>query len=225
MTPESFRKQSTRTLLKELQAERKSKTETQAARTRAIQPEPQILEKGEKMKAVIKLSVVLLLASVLQAQTATPKKKVSKPKPANADVQALKDAVAAQQEQIQALSQQLQQTNQQLQVTNQQFQQTQQTQQQAQQAAADAQQKANAVADSAAPKDAVDRLNSEYADVRTTLTNNALTEQDQQKRFSGLEETLGRFGWPGDMRVRGEGCLQKFMEDVESVPSVKNLSL
>src|SRR6266852_8326675 len=139
MTPESFRKQSTRKLLKQLQAERKSKTETQAARTRAIQTEPQILEKGEKMKAVIKLSVVLLLASVLHAQTATPKKKVSKSKPVNADVQALKDAVAAQQEQIQALSQQLQQTNQQLQVTNQQFQ---QTQQQLQQAAADAQQKA-----------------------------------------------------------------------------------
>jgi len=162
------------------------------------------------MKAVIKLSVVLLLASVLQAQTATPKKKVSKPKPVNADVQALKDAVAAQQEQIQALSQQLQQTNQQLQVTNQQFQQTQQQLQQAQQAAADAQQKANAVADSAAQKDAVDKLNSEYADVRTTLTNNALTEQEQQKRFSGLEDTLGRFRWTGDVRVRGESYFQKY---------------
>src|SRR6266436_1416846 len=162
------------------------------------------------MKAVIKLSVVLLLAAVLQAQTATPKKKVSKPKPVNADVQALKDAVAAQQEQIQALSQQLQQTNQQLQVTNQQFQQTQQQLQQAQQAAADAQQKANAVADSAAQKDAVDKLNSEFADVRTTLTNNALTEQEQQKRFSGLEETLGRFRWTGDMRVRGESFFQKY---------------
>src|SRR6266852_3505373 len=162
------------------------------------------------MKAVIKLSVVLLLASVLHAQTATPKKKVSKPKPVNADVQALKDAVAAQQEQIQALSQQLQQTNQQLQVTNQQFQQTQQQLQQAQQAAADAQQKANAVADSSAPKDAVDKLNSEYADVRTTLTNNALTEQEQQKRFSGLEDVLGRFRWNGDVRVRGESYFQKY---------------
>jgi len=162
------------------------------------------------MKAVIKLSVVLLLASALLAQTATPKKKVSKPKPVNADVQALKDAVAAQQEQIQALSQQLQQTNQQLQVTNQQFQQTQQQLQQAQQAAADAQQKANAVADSSAPKDAVDKLNSEYADVRTTLTNNALTEQEQQKRFSGLEDVLGRFRWNGDVRVRGESYFQKY---------------
>src|ERR1700704_2279708 len=163
------------------------------------------------MRAVIKLSVVLLLlASVLQAQTATPKKRVSKPKPVNTDVQALKDAVAAQQEQIQALSKQLHQTNEQLQVTNQQFQQTQQQLQQAQQAAADAQQKANAVAAEAAPKDTVDKLNSEYADVQTTLTNYALTAQEQQKRFSGLEETLGRFRWTGDVRVRGESYFQKY---------------
>ena len=162
------------------------------------------------MKAVIKLSVVLLLASVLQAQTATPKKKVSKPKPVNADVQALKDAVAAQQEQIQNLSQQLQQTNQQLQVTNQQFQQTQQQLQQAQQAATEAQQKANAVADSAAPKDTVDKLNSEYADVQTTLTNYAASAQEQQKRFSGLEDAIGRFRLNGDVRVRGESFFQKY---------------
>lgn len=160
------------------------------------------------MKAVIQLSIVLLLASVLHAQTATPKKKASKP--VNADVQALKEAVAAQQEQIQALSQQLQQTNQQLQVTNRQFQQTQQQLQQAQQAAADAQQKANGVAASAAPQDSVDKLNSEFADVRTTLTNNALSEQEQQKRFSGLEDTLGRFRWTGDIRVRGESYFQKY---------------
>jgi Putative porin len=160
------------------------------------------------MKSVIKLSIVLLLASVLQAQTAAPKKKASRP--VNADVQALKDAVAAQQEQIQALSQQLQQTNQQLQVTNQQFQQTQQQLQQAQQAAADAQQKANAVAAAAAPQDSVDKLNSEFADVRTTLTNNALSEQEQQKRFSGLEDALGRFRWTGDVRVRGESYFQKY---------------
>jgi len=158
------------------------------------------------MKSVIKLSIVLLLASVLQAQTAAPKKKASRP--VNADVQALKDAVAAQQEQIQALSQQLQQTNQQLQVTNQQFQQTHQQLQQAQQAASDAQQKANAVA--AAPQDSVDKLNSEFADVRTTLTNNALSEQEQQKRFGGLEDAIGRFRLNGDVRVRGESFFQKY---------------
>jgi len=160
------------------------------------------------MKAVIRLSIVLLLVSVLQAQTATPKKKASKPE--NADMQALKEAVAAQQAQIQALSQQLQQTNQQLQQTNQQFQQTQQQLQQAQQTAADAQRKADAAASSFAPKDAVDKLNSEYVDVQTTLTNNALSAQEQQKRFSGLEDALGRFRWTGDVRVRGESYFQRY---------------
>jgi Putative porin len=163
------------------------------------------------MKAVRILSVVLLLAFALQAQTAkttkTSKKPVTKP---NAEMQALKDAMAAQQSQIQQLSQQLQQTNQQLQQTNQQFQQTQQQLQQAQQAAADAQQKASAVADSAAPKADVDKLNSEYADVQTALTNNAISEQEQQKRFSGLEETLGRFRWTGDVRVRDDSVFQKY---------------
>jgi hypothetical protein len=174
-------------------------------------PEPNILAKGEAMKAVIRLGVVLVMASALMAQTATPKKKKASKPVVNADVQALKDAVAAQQEQIKALSQQLQQTNQQLQQTNQQFQQTQQQLQQAQQTAADAQQKANDVAASAAAgKDSVDKLNSEYADVKTTLTNNALTEQEQQKRFSGLEDTLGRFRWTGDVRVRGESFFQKY---------------
>jgi Putative porin len=177
-------------------------------RTRANEPEAKLWAKGEEMKAVIRLSVVLLLVSALLAQTATPKKKVSKP--ANADVQALKDAVAAQQDQIKALSDQLQQTNQQLQQTNQQFLQTQQQLQQAQQAAADAQQKANAVAESSAPKAAVDKLNSEYADVQTSLTNNALSEQEQQKRFSGFEDALGRFRWTGDIRVRGESFFQKY---------------
>jgi hypothetical protein len=160
------------------------------------------------MKAVIRLSVMLLLASLLQAQAAAPKKKASKP--VNPDVQALKEAVAAQQEQIKALSQQLQQTNDQLQQTNQQFQQTQQQLQQAQQAAADAQQKANAVAASSVSKDTVDKLGLQFADVQTTLTNNALSEQDQQRRFAGLEDAFGRFRWTGDVRVRGESYFQRY---------------
>lgn len=158
------------------------------------------------MNGVLKAGVVMLLASSLLAQTKTAVKK--KPgKPVDADVQALKEAVAAQQQQIQALQRQLQQTNQQLQQTSQQFQ---TAQQQLQQAAADAQQKAAAVESEAAHKDAVDQLNSKLSDVQTTLTNNALTEQEQQKRFSGLEDALGRFRWTGDVRVRGESYFQKY---------------
>ena len=74
------------------------------------------------MKAVFKVGATLLLASSLLAQAPT-KKTTRKPVSSSAtDIQALKDAVAAQQQQIQALQQQLQQTNQQLQQSAQQAQ-------------------------------------------------------------------------------------------------------
>jgi len=165
------------------------------------------------MKAVLKVGVALLMTSSLLAQTAPAAKKAArKPSPTAtaSDVQALKEAVAAQQQQLQVLQQQLQQTNQQLQQTTQQFQQAQQQLQQAQQAAADAQQKVAAVESSAAPKDALDKLTSQFADVQTTLTNNAVSSQDEQKRVSALENTLGRFRWTGDVRVRGEDFFQGY---------------
>ena len=161
------------------------------------------------MEAVLRLGVIILLTSSLLAQTKTSSRK--KPvAPINADVQALKDAVAAQQQQIQALQQQLQQTNQQLQQTSRQFQATQQQLQQAQQTSAEAQQKAAAVESEAAHRDSVNQLNSKLATVQTTLTNNALIEQEQQKHFSGLEDALGRFRWTGDVRVRGSSYFQKY---------------
>jgi flagellar motor protein MotB len=164
------------------------------------------------MKAVLKVGVALLMTSSLLAQTAPAKKMVRKPSGAasTSDVQALKDAVAAQQQQLQALQQQLQQTNQQLQQTTQQFQQTQQQLQQAQQAAADAQQKATSLESTTVQKDALDKLSSQFADVQTTLTNTALSTQDEQKRVTALESTLGRFRWTGDVRVRGESFFQNY---------------
>jgi hypothetical protein len=168
------------------------------------------------MKAGSRLSIVLLLVSSLFAQTGPVSKPVSRKtsrKRVNAELQALKDAVAAQQAQIQALSQQLQQTNQQLQQTNQQFQQAQQQLQQAQQTATDAQQKAalaSSAASSAATKDTVDHLSSEFADVQTALANNVVSTQEQQKRFAGIEATLGRFRWTGDIRVRGDDSFQRY---------------
>src|ERR1700759_4355668 len=97
------------------------------------------------MKATSKLSQTVLMLAVttagVWAQTSTApkpavkKKHVAAPAVTAADVQSLKDAIAAQQQQIQQLTQQLQQ-NQQA------WQQSQQQVQQAQSAAADAQQKA-----------------------------------------------------------------------------------
>ena len=165
------------------------------------------------MKAVLKVGVILALSSSLLAQTAgTSKKTARKPSAPSsaAEIQALKDAVAAQQQQLQTLQQQLQQTNQQLQQTSQQFQQAQQQLQQVQQSAADAQQKAAAVESSSVQKDAFDKLNAQYADVQTTLTNNALSAQDEQKRVSALETTLGRFRWTGDVRVRDDSQFQSY---------------
>jgi hypothetical protein len=165
------------------------------------------------MKAVLKVGAILLLASSLLAQTTAPARKTARKSAASAsasDVQALKDAVAAQQQQIQALQQQLQQTNQQLQQSAQQYQDTQQQLQKAQQAATDAQMTAAGLQASVAPKDSVDKLNAQYADIQTTLTNNAVSAQDEQKRMSALESTLGRFRWTGDVRVRGEDFFQTY---------------
>lgn len=171
------------------------------------------LAKGDKMKAVLKVGGILLLASSLLAQTAGTAKKTARKPAASAsasDVQALKDAVAAQQQQLQALQQQLQQTNQQLQQTTQQFQQTQQQLQQAQQAATDAQLTVAGLQSTSVQKDTVDKLSSKLTDVQTTLTNNAVSTQDEQKRVSALESTLGRFRWTGDVRIRGEDFFQGY---------------
>lgn len=101
------------------------------------------------MQAVLRVGMIVFLASSLVAQTATTTKKEAA-ESRDADVQALKDAVSAQQEQIKALSQQLQQTNEQLQQTRQLFQQTQQQIQPVNNAAPN-----NAVVNNAALKNAV----------------------------------------------------------------------
>jgi hypothetical protein len=91
-----------------------------------------------------------------------------------ADVQALKDALAAQQQQIQQLTQQLQQN--------------QQTWQQAQSAAAEAASKAAAAQDQASQQQqAVGQLKTDVADLRTNVTNTAVTLQDTQKSITALD--------------------------------------
>jgi hypothetical protein len=149
----------------------------------------------------------------LVAQTATPRSKTKKApsKPAEpavtaADVQALKDALAAQQQQIQQLQQSLTQRDQAVQAA-------QQAAQQAQTAASDAQQKATAAASAGADKESVAKLDSDLADVKTTVQNQLLTSQDEQKRVSLIEGALGRFRWAGDVRVRGEDFFQKGVAD------------
>jgi hypothetical protein len=157
--------------------------------------------------------VVPLLAGTLVAQTAAkPRTKKAAAKPAQPavtlqDIQSLKDALAAQQQQIEQLKEAVQQKDAA-------WQQAQQQLQQAQTAASDAQSRASA-AESAAnsQKDSVSKLDSDMADVKTTLTNTAVGTQEEQKRMSALEGLVGRFRFNGDVRVRGETFVQQLTQD------------
>jgi hypothetical protein len=159
------------------------------------------------MKSVFRWCVVPLLAGTLVAQTAAKPKprrvvKASPPAVTLQDIQSLKDALAAQQQQIEQLKQEVQQKDQA-------WQQAQQQLQQAQSTASDAQSKAtSAEAEASSSKESVVKLDSQMADVQTTLTNTAVGTQEEQKRMSALEGLVGRFRFTGDVRVRGESFFQ-----------------
>jgi len=165
------------------------------------------------MKILAAFTLVPLTAALLFAQTATSHPKTRKapaqsPVPAvtAADVQALKDAIAAQQQQIQRLQESLAQRDQAVQ-------QAQQVAQQAQTTATEARQSIAAAQASSADKDSVAKLSSDLTDVRTTVQNELVTAQDEQKRVSLIEGALGRFRWTGDIRVRGESFVQQGVAD------------
>jgi hypothetical protein len=155
------------------------------------------------MKAIKHLSLAILtlaaLASGAWAQssdsTAPAPRKKHKPVAAApappavtaADVQALKDALAAQQQQIQQLSQQLQQA--------------QQNWQQAQTAAADAADKAAAVQTQAnQQQQTVVELKSDVADLKTTSTNAAATLQESLKEVKNVSS---EWETPLSLHVKG----------------------
>src|SRR5215470_11819287 len=158
------------------------------------------------MKVLSKWLLVIVLVPHGFAQTSV-KPKARKAPPTEVvtagDIQALKDALAAQQQQIQQLQQALAQRDQAVQAAQQQAQQAQST-------ASDAQQKASAIAASAgSEKESVTKLDSDLTDVKTTIQNQLLTSQDEQKRVSALESAFGRFRLVGDVRVRGENFFQE----------------
>lgn len=141
------------------------------------------------MKSVLRLWMVLFLAGISLAQTATtatPKKKMAKAAPVTArEVQELKDALAAQQQQIQQLTQEMRQRDAALQ-------QAQQQMQQAQEAAAAAQAKADQAAEQASQQQqAVSNLKTDVSDIKQNATNEALSLQETQKNIkSSLENPI-----------------------------------
>jgi len=139
------------------------------------------------MKCVLRWCVVLLLAASSLAQTAPAKKKTTTKAATGsvsaADVQALKDALAAQQQQIRELKSEMQRRDAALQ-------QAQQQMQDAQAAAAAAQAKANQAAQTASQQQqAVSDLKTDVSDMKQNATNAALSLQETQKNIKDSLES------------------------------------
>lgn len=152
------------------------------------------------MKFAWKVYAMLFLATALVAQTSTaPKPKKAKAAAAAltaADVQALRDAIAAQQTALQQQQQQIQELRDELHRKD-------QAVQQAQTAATDAAGKADAAQSQATQDQAsVTALKSDVADLKTGMANTAMTLQETQKsisdspmalHFKGITITPGGF--------------------------------
>lgn len=150
------------------------------------------------MKSGWKGCAILILATTLVAQTSTPpKSRKSKAAPVTAaDVQALKDAIAAQQSAIAAQQQQIQVLQDQLRSKD-------QAVQQAQTTATDASGKADAAqAQASQQQQEVGELKTEVTDLKGTVGNTVVTLQEAQKnasdsplalRYKGITITPGGF--------------------------------
>ena len=164
-------------------------------------------------------ALIFATATALFSQSSTaskPKPKATQTSTVASELNQLRQALDAQQQQIQQLRQELQSRDQAIQQlqANQANQQTQQQLQAAQAAVSDAQQKAAAAEATAdQEKDTISKLNSDLSDVKTTLTNSAVSAQDEQKRVSSLEGLVGRFRFNGDIRLRGENFNQQTTQD------------
>jgi hypothetical protein len=130
------------------------------------------------MKSASKVCAILFLATGLVAQTSTPPKPKKTAAVTAADVQSLKDAIAAQQA---ALAQQQKQIQQLMDALNRKD----QAVQQAQTAAADAANKADAVqAQSNKDQQAVTELKGDVTDLKTNMTSTVVSIQETQKSIS-----------------------------------------
>jgi len=152
------------------------------------------------MKSAWKVCAILFLATGLVAQTsAPPKPKKAKPAPATltaADVQSLKDAIAAQQAALAQQQQQIQELRDELHRKD-------QVVQQAQTAATDASTKADAAqAQASQQQQTVGELKTDVTDLKANLANTVVTVQETQKiasesptaiHFKGITVSPGGF--------------------------------
>jgi hypothetical protein len=148
------------------------------------------------MKSAWKLCLIAFLATSLVAQTSTePKPKKAKAATITAaDVQALKDAIAAQQAALASQEQQIQALQDELHRKD-------QAAQQAQASAADAAAKADAAqAQASQDQQAVVALKSDVTDLKTTTNNTAMTVQESLKEVKNVSD---EWESPSSLHLKG----------------------
>jgi len=156
-----------------------------------------------KSCVLLQCCVVLLCSVVLVAQEAPAGSAKKRSSGVTAqDVRELRQALAAQQQQIQQMQEEMRRRDELLQ-------QMQQALAQAQTNASTAQEKAAAAQSLATEQgESVSKMQGDLADVKLNQTNAAETTQVEQKRVARVEDTLGRFRFSGDVRVRYENFFQ-----------------
>src|SRR5581483_5528252 len=175
------------------------------------------------MNAVSRCFTTILLTASMFSQSFAPasspspstssartsaKKTPAKRSAVSAEVEELKQALAAQQQQIQSQQQLLEKLQQELQSRDQA---SQQAVLQAQSQASTAEHRATgAEAEAAQQKESVAKLQSDLADVKSNFV---ASEKKEGSRMAALEGVLSRFRFSGDVRLRGEDFFQTGLVD------------
>ena len=164
------------------------------------------------MKPSLCVTIVVVCAATLMAQTSTNKTKTA---PANRstamakDIQALRETVAAQQQQMEAQRQQMDQLKSQLQQLLDATQQANASAQKVQGSADQAQATAAQARQSAAEaQHLAGQASSSAAEAKTALAVVDKQSKDEDKKVSALQDLVGRFRFSGDIRLRGEDIFQ-----------------
>jgi putative porin len=164
--------------------------------------------------------VVLALAVTVSAQTDSQPKASAKTTTKSAtvsakEVQALRDALAAQQRQTEQQNRQLEQLKSQVQQLLDAAQQANASAQKAQSSVDQAQGAAVQAQQSAAEAQKVaDQASSEATAATTALAAVSTQTQEDGRQISALQAALSRFRFSGDVRIRGEDYFQKGVPDL-----------
>jgi hypothetical protein len=172
-----------------------------------------------KMKSLVSF-VVLVLAVTVSAQTDSQSKAGAKTttKPATVsakEVQALRDALAAQQRQTEQQNRQLEQLKSQVQQLLDVTQQANASAQKAQSSVDQAQGAATQAQQSAAEAQKVaNQASSRATEATTALAAVSTQTQEEGRQISALQAALSRFRFSGDVRIRGEDYFQQGVPDL-----------